>query len=279
MKASVMIVIASLQTAAIATGDEATLPTAVVSVPAGTWLRCASCTPESRRVTIELAAFRIDQDEVTWTQYAECVKAKKCTNPRPKSDHSRPTQPVRAVAWADADAYCKFVGKRLPTQAEWERVAFPAVTDNYNGPDGPRIGTHDPCKELNILGFDNNKCAGRGGSRDATDVMLSEMAIGNYGKLAAGSTWGDRVVLAPGSEVYDLYGNVAEWVSDWKAMPWDPEYYYHPKTTKNPQGATKSNYKVVVGGSFMSIVGPVAGVSRAEAPTEHPQDVGFRCAQ
>ena len=62
-------------------------------------------------------------------------------------------------------------------------------------------------------------------------------------------------------------------------MPSDSEYYFHPKTTLNPQGPTKGDSKVVVGGSFMTMNAPVEGVSRAEAPSEHVQDVGFRCAR
>jgi sulfatase modifying factor 1 len=279
MRAQTAVVVTALLVAASANGENAASVTPMVNIPAGPWIRCASCTPESRRVTIELSAFRIDQDEVTRAQYAECAKAKKCAAPRIKGKSDNLDQPVRAVTWFDADAYCKFVGKRLPTEAEWDRVAFPSVKSNLNGPTAPRIGSHDLCRELDILGYNQHKCQGHSASLGVSNVMLAEMKLGNYGSVDKGSDWGDRVVPSPGVEVYDVYGNVAEWVFDWDGMPSDSEYYFHPKTTLNPQGPAKGDSKVVVGGSFMTMNAPVEGVSRTEAPSEHVQDVGFRCAR
>ena len=78
-----------------------------------------------RRACVD--AFSIDRAEVTNAHYRACVKAGKCAAPaHPQSDYDDPARfrhPVRGVSWKQAKAYCAWQGKRLPTEAEWERAA------------------------------------------------------------------------------------------------------------------------------------------------------------
>jgi formylglycine-generating enzyme len=243
----------------------------MVGIPAGKYVRCAGCT-DVPHTTIELSAFRIDQDEVTLGQYSECVKAKKCSAAKVKGANG--DEPARAVSWNDADAYCKFAGKRLPTEAEWERAAFPPTNGK---PDSqPRISCVDAqcyCKKLNVHAYASESCSGPPG---VLEVALSAIKSGQN-QVAT-----DRVEVGVGLDapvVYDLYGNVAEWVGDWNApLPSNPEYYFRPHTTKDPEGPATGTEKVIRGGSFATKDGSQEGDRRSAGMNERLKDVGFRCA-
>jgi formylglycine-generating enzyme required for sulfatase activity len=246
-------------------------PTPTVAIPAGTYTRCIGCA-KSAEVVLTLSAYRIDQDEVTLRQYAVCVKTKKCSPPKLKGKSTSLDEPVRGVLWRDAESYCKFVGKRLPTAAEWEHAAFPPTKDNFNGPNGPRIETNEPCKALLIGGYDGKKCPDRSLSGPA-EVVLKGIKIGQPAALLL-----DRVESAPGATIYDAYGDVAEWVSDWDSLPGDPEDYFKPHTRTNPAGPATGKEKLIEGGSYASTSGAMTSELRRAYPDERPTDVGFRCA-
>ncbi|HEY4244778.1 MAG TPA: SUMF1/EgtB/PvdO family nonheme iron enzyme [Kofleriaceae bacterium] len=239
--------------------------TSMVTVPAGTYVRCKSC-GAAKQVQITVSAFQIDQDEVTQGQYAECVAAKRCKAVKPA--HPDQNDPVRGVAWADADAYCKLAGKRLPTEAEWDRAAFP--TDGAPDDNGPRIGGRKPCLALVIGGYEGDVCPGRP-LADADLVASWRVAQGE-------SSYHDQVIAKGWPTIYDLYGNVAEWVADWDAIIGSPEYYFAPATRTDPKGPATGTQRVILGGSFAAPQGSMADERRRAAPTERPVDVGFRCA-
>ncbi|CAN0565396.1 unnamed protein product, partial [Laminaria digitata] len=112
----------------------------MVSVPAGEfYMGCnervdSECGDDEKPgKTVHVGAFRIDTTEVTVAAYKKCVDAGACSsgNFRTKSEskycnwgHSgRGTHPMNCVNWAGADKYCKWVGKRLPSEKEWEKAA------------------------------------------------------------------------------------------------------------------------------------------------------------
>ncbi len=95
-------------------------------IPASTpWIGCnstAHCYPdEEPYVQVSLSAYWMDQYEVTRAQYAVCVSAGVCSMPvnHGESLSQKVNHPVRGVSWEQADQYCRFVGKRLPTIAQW----------------------------------------------------------------------------------------------------------------------------------------------------------------
>jgi iron(II)-dependent oxidoreductase len=241
--------------------------TPMVTIPAGTYVRYKSG-GKKHRFDITVSAFQIDQDEVTDDQYQECVAAKRCRKPAVKPHQFLMDEPVRGVSWNDADAYCKLAGKRLPTEAEWDRAAFPepgAPDDN-----GPRLGTRKPCLTLLIGGYDGEVCPGR--PFDSPNAVLIKEMPNDPSSY-------DTVHSEGWPELYDMYGNVAEWVADWNAgIPGDPEYYFAPKTRTDPHGPATGTERVILGGSFAALDGSGADERRWEPPTKRLADVGFRCA-
>ena len=240
--------------------------TPMVTIPAGAYVRCQTCGAK-KHVEITTSAFRLDQDEVTQGQYAECVAAKRCRAPAVKLKHPEPDEPVRGVSWADAAAYCELAGKRLPTEAEWERAAYPA--DGAPNDDGPRLGARKSCLPLMIGGYDGEVCPGR--PLPGPLPVLSKQLPGNASDY-------DTVHSDGWPVLYDMYGNVAEWVADWDALPSNPEYYFKPTARQDPRGPATGSERVIRGGSFAALDGSGGGDRRLADPMDRPADVGFRCA-
>jgi len=166
---------------------------------------------------VYLDAFYIDKYEVTNAQYREFVEA---TGRKPPiyldmEPYNHPDQAVMGVSWEDANAYAMWRGKRLPTEAEWEKAA--RGTDGRYWPWG---NEWDPTKL-------NANDAG------AVDGYVYTAPVGKYPQSV--SPYG----------AYDMAGNVFEWVSDW----YDKNYYkYSPKV--NPQGPISGENHVARGGSW-----------------------------
>ncbi|MGE0644838.1 MAG: formylglycine-generating enzyme family protein [Nitrospira sp.] len=216
---------------------------------------------ESPAHMVFLDSYLIDKYEVSNQQYGYFISAKSHPAPAYWDDPrlNKPEQPVVGVNWEDAKAYCEFRGKRLPTEAEWEKAAR-----------GPHASIYPWGNE-----FDPSK-ANYGKIREATMPVDSfPDAVSYYG-------------------VHNMAGNVFEWVADW----YDPHFYDRLEPMVNPTGPAKPVWmggtgtyvdrltvgekRVIRGGSWIA---PEATLRSTHRFWNHPLNnsygvgLGFRCAQ
>jgi formylglycine-generating enzyme required for sulfatase activity len=194
--------------------------------------------------TVYLDAFYIDIYEVTNAQYKKFMDAKGYEAPYYWNDpnYNAPNNPVVGVSWNDAKAYADWVGKRLPTEAEWEKSAR-----------GGLVGKRYPWGDT--LTRDDANYDGTGGK----DVWITSSPVGSFAPNGYG--------------LYDMAGNVYEWCADW----YDDNYYANsPKS--NPTGPSSGKYRVLRGGSWGNGGSALCVSSRREnARTTTGCFVGFRC--
>ncbi len=166
---------------------------------------------------VRVSAFWMGRTEVTNAQYRVFMQA----TGRTPSEHgskelyNQDQQPVIGVNWEEADAYCRWVGGRLPTEAEWEFAA--RGTDGHTYP----WGNEPPDRSRAVYG----------------------LIFGKGGKAAAvGTTPGDESPFG----IRDMAGNVLEWCSDWYAP-------YPPGTSQpllNPTGPSQGTHRIMRGGCW-----------------------------
>ncbi len=201
--------------------------------------------------TISLDAFYIDTYEITNALFSACVEAGACDLPRNTNSNMRDTYyensgfddyPVIYVDWNMAKNYCEWRGAELPTEAQWEKAARGMDANLYSW------GQEIDCDRANY-----SECVG-----DTSQVGNYETGISPYG-------------------IYDMAGNVWEWVADW----YDAAYYANSPSS-NPQGPATSpeNYRTVRGGSWFDSDFLVRASYRNEFPPETIENnIGFRCAR
>ncbi|WP_437808737.1 SUMF1/EgtB/PvdO family nonheme iron enzyme [Sorangium sp. So ce1078] len=273
----------AIATAAPAESASAAAPSAVPAVlpapPAdmvyiGPLTTTIGAAGEARQVTLT-RGFYIDRNEVTVRAYRACMQqrmcgaadhvsltpellpgaqapaasedqkeaelwSRRCNEPRNATGH-----PINCVDYSQAESYCRFRGRRLPTEAEWEVAA--------RGAAGRAFVWGDDAPTCERACYDRNEgCLARG-----TEVAT----------CASGAHPSDRTPEG----VYDLAGNVSEWVSDGLVFP--------PPGGENPQGDPSFPLKVVRGASFLDGPEKLGATYRtAAAPVTAHAWIGFRCA-
>ncbi|MFQ5932029.1 MAG: formylglycine-generating enzyme family protein [Nitrospiraceae bacterium] len=230
--------------------SQAPIEPQIVRIPAGSFLRGTNAGgyDEKPEGTVHLDTYLIDRYEVTNRQYQEFRAATGHRKAGPPSRYAKnmarlrdPNQPIVYVSWEDADAYCRWKGKRLPTEAQWEKA--------MRGTDG----------RLWPWGDKPDLTASNWGNEDGFSVTAP-----------VGTFKGD---VSPFG-VADGAGNVMEWVADWYA-----EDAYGHASKRHPRGPEHGASPVMRGGGYTSRGKDVRITSRSRmVPGFRDETIGFRCA-
>ncbi len=208
--------------------------------------------------SVSLASFYLDIQEVTVQQYAACVQAGACVAPAVQAQGTwqvagAEKEPINAVSWAQAQAYCVWQGGQLPTEAQWERAA-------RGGKEG-QIVPWAAGLSCSVAVFDDGPAtAGQGCDGLGLQVVGS--------KAAAANAYG----------LQDMIGNVAEMTADWYGAS-----AYVGAESVDPMGPAAGTAKVARGGGFLDSAdsGYLRLSSRRSLDISAlaAVDVGWRCAR
>lgn len=230
--------------------SQAPIEPQIVRIPAGSFLRGTNAGgyDEKPEGTVHLDTYLIDRYEVTNRHYQEFRAATGHRKASPPSRYAKnmarlrdPNQPIVYVSWEDADAYCRWKGKRLPTEAQWEKA--------MRGTDG-RLWPWGNALERTASNWGNED-----GYRSTAPVGTFERDVSPFG-------------------VADGAGNVMEWVADWYG-----EDAYRHASKRNPMGPDHGVYRVMRGGGYTSRGRDIRITSRSRmVPGFRDETIGFRCA-
>jgi formylglycine-generating enzyme required for sulfatase activity len=253
----------------------------MVLIPAGAFTMGAGEAPEPGRTLrdtapahqVVLDSYYIDQHEVTNRDYRAFLQEIQRTHDHSRCDSAEPRDkdhtpqfwndnrynqddlPVAGVDWFDAYAYCAWAGKQLPTEAEWEKAARggkPLPPEPENPLDAELL--------YNVKGeADETGARHRDLGKPLPEHQHHPKPPGSY--------------PPNGYRLYDMRGNVEEWLFDWYA----PDYYQH-SPERNPTGPATGLVKSVRGGSWHHHVG-AADRRYTREPSQHDVALGFRCVR
>ncbi|HEX9441843.1 MAG TPA: SUMF1/EgtB/PvdO family nonheme iron enzyme, partial [Roseiflexaceae bacterium] len=218
-------------------------------IPGGEFILGGNEQDEAPAQIFALPNFYLDRYEVTNEAYARCVAAQKCTPLKSNASQSHPNYateaqyakfPVINVTWEQANTFCGWAGKRLPTEAEWEKAA-----------------SWDAAKRVKTIWPWGN----------VFDKKFLNSDESQNGDTTAGGQYSEEI-----NHTFDLGGNVSEWTSSlYKPYP-----YTESDGREDPQAAGERVYR---GGSWAQSEGKARSVWRQGADPGNPfTEVGFRCA-
>lgn len=205
-----------------------------------------------------LDQYEMDRDEVSLGEFLAFLRQRKQHPPdelqkliwhlitvHSVTDQTLARWPALYVTWKEAQDFCAAEGKRLPTEAEWEKAA--------RGPNGNLFPWGEAAPDNTLAMF---------GQHHVHEIpILAAVDSHDAGKSPYG--------------VHHMAGNVAEWVQDWFGFDY---YAYIPQ--RNPPGPTSGRYKSVRGGSWKSKTIMLRTATRGGSPPDQRSaTVGFRCAQ
>jgi formylglycine-generating enzyme required for sulfatase activity len=206
---------------------------------------------------VSLESYWIDQTEITNTQFSHCVEEGACPEPvvckkgEPTyADPAKADHPVVCVSWDEAQAYCRWAGARLPTEAEWEYA--------FRGERGSIFPWGDSFDGIKLNYCDAN-CTQSHADERYDDGYVKTAPAGSY---AEGASWCGALGMS---------GNVAEWVADWLGD-------YPAEPVSSPTGPTSGSEKIVRGCSWYFQPAYCRGANRGSiGPDTRFDYVGFRC--
>jgi serine/threonine-protein kinase len=229
----------------------------LIFIPAGDFLMGSANTDlqafgnEKPQHTVSVTAFWIDQTEITNAQYQTCVAAQACTKPTSFGSATRPeyfnnppyaNYPVIWINWRQAQTYCAWAGRRLPTESEWEKAA--------RGSDGRSYPWGNQSPDNTLLNYNS-------AAKDTAAVGSFPSGASPYG-------------------VFDMAGNVVEWVAGF----YYDSYFPLISNTVTPTPSFHGGVRVLRSSAWDDLFENIRIASRrfSNAETNAFNDVGFRCA-
>ncbi|MDF0675447.1 MAG: SUMF1/EgtB/PvdO family nonheme iron enzyme [Nitrospira sp.] len=233
----------------------------MVLIPAGPFLMGSNDGLPNERpehhVTVD--AYYIDQFEVTAGRYQKFVESAKRGLPPMWDDEAARTLsdlPAVGMSWPDAVAYCTWAGRRLPTEAEWEKAG--------RGTDGRRYPWGYMQPFVDIANYNRGMWVNEATTLVPVTSGLAGMSVRHGLKEGGKSPYG----------LAHMAGNAAEWVADW----YDREYYLK-SPEQNPTGPAAGEKRVMRGGSWADLPVALRVTARFSAePDFEDRTIGFRCA-
>jgi formylglycine-generating enzyme required for sulfatase activity len=233
----------------------------MVLIPAGPFTMGSNDGLPSERPEhqVTLDAYAIDQYEVSMQLYRNFLVEAKHDAPPTWDDEAAETvgdRPAIGMGWTDAAAYCAWAGKRLPTEAEWEKAA--------RGTDGRRYPWGHMQPFVDIANYNRGVWVSEAITLAGVTGGVEGMSVRHGLKEGGRSPYG----------LHHMAGNAAEWVADWYDRG-----YYSKSPEKNPTGPASGEKRVVRGGSWADLPVALRVSARVSAePDFQDRTIGFRCA-